>query len=53
MILHFLPAKIESLLADLEKSHAGDKVAAVLSTRFGVRQKRNGFELTVFEQTSR
>lgn len=51
VILHFLPAEIEGVMAELEKSHAGDQAAAVVSTRFGIRRKHTGFELVVLEQT--
>lgn len=51
VILEFLPAQIEKLFADLEKSYAGDKADKVRKTRFGIRRKGEGYEIFVMEQT--
>jgi len=49
-VVQFLPPEIEEGLVDLEKSGAGDRADKVQWTRFGLRQRRTGFEFIVLEQ---
>jgi hypothetical protein len=53
IVLHFLPAEIETMVAEVEKSHAGDKADRIDRTRFGIRPRADGYEFYVMEQTYR
>lgn len=50
VIVCFMPREIEALIADLEKSYAGEKAGSVAKTRVGLRRKADGYEFFVVEQ---
>ncbi len=53
IILKFLPPEVESQLAQLEKTHAGDQIDQLRRTRFGISPHGNGYRFRVIDQAFR
>ena len=50
IVLKILPPEVEARLAELERASAGDDIADVGKTRFGIREAADGYEFYVIEQ---